>query len=105
MQELSKFVLDCCNGARIDQVVPDGTLHRFKVDRDDSKESGYYIFFQNFSNKTAQPFYAGLVGSWRSGETWNYQSQVPLSNDDKKLAKKKLEEAQRKAEQEKLRKQ
>lgn len=99
MQELIKFIVDC--GMHVDSVIADGKIHRFKASSDDSKESGYYIFFQNYSNKSGQQFYAGIVGNWRTGETWHYQSQVPFSNEDKKLAQKKIEEAQKKAEQEK----
>ncbi len=101
MLELIKFVSDC--GMSIDTVTPDGKIHRFKAERDDSKESGYYIFFENFSNKTGQTFYAGIVGNWRSGEIWHYQSAIPFTAEDRKLAQKKIEEAQRKAEQEKRR--
>lgn len=101
MLELIKFVTDCIPSVNLDRVIADGKLHRFSLDRNDTKESGYYIFFQNYSNKTGAQYYAGLVGDWRTGESFHYMSSIPFTAEDRKLAQKKIEDAQRKAEQEK----
>lgn len=100
MQELSKFISDC-GFLSPGSIVADGKMHRFSVDRDDKKESGYYIFFQNYGNRTGQQFFAGIVGSWKSGESFSYTSSIPYSKEDRAIAAKKVAEAQRKAEAEK----
>ncbi len=99
MQELITFAINC--GFNPQSVTPDGALHRFKLDQADTKESGYYIFFQNFAAETGQTFYAGIIGSWR-GEEFHYNSPIKMSKPDRELAKKRMAEASKKAAAQKL---
>lgn len=100
MRELQAFVSSCGYSTEINA---DGNLHRFKTDSKDHKESGWYIFFQNHSTKTGEPYYVGMIGSWRTGDEYSYQSQKPIGKEDKDLIRKKIEAAQRKINAEKAR--
>jgi putative DNA primase/helicase len=101
--ELSNFISQC--GYPIQDIIPDGALHRFKTDSKDSKESGWYIFFQNHMTKSGQPYFVGLLGNWRTGEKYEYQTQAPLAKEDRDLVRRRIESAKRKVEEEKQKKQ
>lgn len=98
MQELVQFAEKC--NYNLDTIVPDGNIHRFKVDS--NKENGYYIFFQNYIQSSGQQYFVGLIGDWKSGEEYSYQSQTKMGKQDKELAKKQMKASQAEAERIKL---
>ncbi len=78
-------------------VVPDGKLHRFKVDQDDHKESGFYTAYENHSIKTGQPYYVMVYGSWRSGESQTFCTfSGVMTKEDRKVMQKKTDELKKK---------
>lgn len=48
-------------------LIPDGKIHRFKMDASDSKESGWYRGYRNVS-QSGEDFFVFIYGSWRSSE-------------------------------------
>lgn len=101
MQELYNFFNSC--GFSVSEITPDGKMHRFKIDGNDSKNSGWYIFFQNHSTRNGLNYFVGIVGNWKTGDQFDYQSNIALGREDKDLIKKKIAQAKRKAENEKKR--
>lgn len=86
------------NGFEIDSVVLDGRIHR----SGDKKKSNWYIGFQNHARSTGQVFQVVLYGSWKTNEIYTYKTDdVDYSPEDRAFIKKKIEEAQKKAEKEK----
>lgn len=82
------------DGYSVDDVTPDGKIHRFQIDSQDQKKSGFYIAYQNFSSRSGEAFYVIVYGDWRGNEPKTYCSlKGALSPEDKKLIKKKLDEA------------
>ena len=90
-------------GYQIRNITPDGKIHRFKTDTKDKKNSGYYICFQNQS-QTAKEFYVCVYGSWKDTQAHTFCSLAAneMQKDDRALIKKKIEEAKKKAEAEKI---
>jgi putative DNA primase/helicase len=95
------------NGFNVNEVVLDGKIHRFKHDASDKKESAWYCGFQNYTRAGGEQFHVVKYGSWKSSDTYQYQSDVKYSPEDHKSIKdqiakaKKAAEAVRKIEQEK----
>ncbi|AFC22543.1 putative primase [Bdellovibrio phage phi1422] len=88
-------------GYGVDEVIPDGNLHRFKVDHKDSKKSGFYTAYRNFSVKTGEDFFVIVYGSWRDSESKTFCTLAgKLSKEDRQTVNKRIEEAKRKAEKE-----
>lgn len=83
-----------------DSLELDGKIHRFKDGKDDHKNSGWYVGFQNHTRKSGELFYVVVYGSYRHYETYKYQSNVTLSADDKKSIKEQLKKAQAQSEKE-----
>ncbi len=84
-------------GYCVDSVIPDGKVHRFSLDQNDKKSSGFYIAYRNFSSKTGEEFYIVVYGSWRSSETKTYCSLVgTMSKEDKKLVNAQIQALQKK---------
>ena len=90
-------------GYQVKEIIPDGKIHRFKTDTKDKKNSGYYICFQNQS-QTAKEFYVCVYGSWKDTQAHTFCSLAAneMQKDDRALIKKKIEEAKKKAEAEKI---
>lgn len=98
LQELQKA------GYQVDQVIPDGKWHRFKIDPKDDKKSGYYKAFSHFAQKTNQPYYIMIYGSWRDGnpEVYNTMAGINLDRHEKARIQEQLRKAQRELHLEKL---
>ena len=78
------------------QLILDGKIHRFGGTR----KSLWYIAFSNFT-RLGQEFQVGQFGSWSTGETFNWQSNVEMTPDDRDFIKKKMAEASRRAQEDK----
>jgi len=63
----------------------DGKIKRFKLNKDDHKNSGFYCAFQNFSTKGGELYYTGTIGDWKSGESHNFCTLKTLYSYDKKM--------------------
>ena len=72
----------------------DGKIHRFAVDQSDSKNSGWYIGYQNFT-RGGEDFQVVIYGNYRLGETYTYKTDRKYSADDRKFIKEKLVSAQK----------
>lgn len=94
------------HGYEVSDIIPDGKLHRFKLDSSDDKNSGWYVCHRNFSPKTGQEFFVLLFGDWRSCEFKKHCTLgEKLSPEESRLADKQIKDAQRKFEKEKKDKQ
>jgi putative DNA primase/helicase len=83
--------------------VLDGKVHRF--DRR-GHNNAWQVGWQLFGSKSGEPFYICIFGDWKTGEKYEYKSEgKKLSRDDSAAIKKRLEEAQKKTEEERLLKQ
>ena len=51
-------------GFNLQEFTPNGKIHRFKIDHDDHKNSGYYVGFQNCFN--GEYSYFVKYGSWKT---------------------------------------
>ncbi len=80
------------------ELILDGKIHRFG----DKKKSNWFIGFSNYARATGQPLVIVQYGSWKTGETYTYNSNADFTAEDKKFLKLKIDEAKRKADQEKL---
>lgn len=84
------------SGYEVDQVIPDGKIKRFKLDRTDDKKSGFYVAYRNFSQRTGEEFYVMVYGSWRGEETQTYCSlKTTMSREDKTAVNRQIEECKR----------
>lgn len=89
------------NGFDVQSVTCDTKVHRFKVDKKDHKESGWYCAFQNHVQRTGETFYVAVFGSWRDDKVHKFQSNVSnLSAEDKVAIKRQIDGARKKAEAE-----
>lgn len=102
-----KNILDHMSANLLDpgELTLDGKVHRFHVDSKDSKKSGWFIGFRNFSSTTAAEFYVVRYGNFQTGDVFQYQSEnidkADLQEVKKKIAlAKKKEEELRNEEQE-----
>lgn len=61
-----------------DEIIPDGSIHRFSTRDQPQDKAGYYCFFDH-----GDGFQAGFFGDWRSGhfETWHNHNGEKLSPD------------------------
>jgi putative DNA primase/helicase len=55
------------DGYRISDFVPDGKFHRFQLDQNDHRKSGFYVAYRNFVQTTGEEYYFVVYGSWRDG--------------------------------------
>lgn len=54
-------------GFELPSFTPTGAVIRFQDGADDKKEAGWYVCFENHTNK-GEVFYAGKIGSWKRDE-------------------------------------
>lgn len=76
----------------------DGKVHRFGK----GSKPNWLIGFQNFS-RSGEMFHVVQFGSWSTGETHTYHSDIKLTADDSSFLKKKINEAKIKEAEEKER--
>lgn len=76
----------------------DGKVHRFGK----GSKPNWLIGFQNFS-RSGEMFHVVQYGSWATGETHTYHSDIKLTADDSAFMKKKISEAKIKEAEEKAR--
>jgi putative DNA primase/helicase len=82
------------------QITLDGKIHRFKVSKEDSKNSGWYLGFQNHTVKSGETFQVVVFGNYRTGETFNYKTgSVKYSAADNAIIAKQMSEAKKKQEE------
>lgn len=87
------------NGFEIDSLALDGKIHRFG----DKKKSNWYVGFRNYTRQGGEPFVVVKYGSWKTGDVFLYQSNADYSAEDKASIKKQIDDAKKKAEEERLR--
>ena len=86
------------HGLNPGQFPMDGKVFRFNVDNKDKKKSGWVVGFQNHSN-SGETFYVVRGGNFKTGETFQFQSDdKEFDKYDRERIKKQIEEAKRKAE-------
>lgn len=68
----------------------DGKVHRFDHI---GKKDGWYIGFQNFSNKDGSPFYIVKFGSWKSSEDYEFKSARKYTKEEKKQLDQQIKKA------------
>lgn len=77
-------------------IIADGKIHRFKVDKNDSKNSGWYVCHQNHARSSGELFYVCVFGNYRINESWTVQSNTArLTADDKKTIKEQIAKAKK----------
>lgn len=84
------------------QIVCDGKIHRFKVDSKDTKKSGWYLAFQNYTRKSGELFYVVMFGNYQDSDSpWKYQSDnVKFTAEDRVEIKKQIARAKAVADRE-----
>lgn len=82
----------------------DGKPHRFKADQTDKKKSGWYIVYQNVLPLNNDVFYVAVFGDYRMSTKYQFQTlnQEDLTPEDKKLIKKQMDAAKKKAEEDRI---
>lgn len=76
-------------------LILDGKIHRFSVDSNDSKKSGWYLGFQNHTRKTGEIFYVVVYGNYKTGDKFTFQSNVSLKPEDKKVIEDQIKKAKK----------
>lgn len=90
------------NGLTPERIIPDGKIHKFKIDPKDSKISGWYKAYQNFSSNSGEIFYVVLYGNWREGSQYKYHSgNVKFCKEDRANMKAQIAKAKKEVETEK----
>ncbi|MFO7802531.1 MAG: AAA family ATPase [Desulfovermiculus sp.] len=76
------------------QLIPDGQLHRFPTNGNESDNAGYYALFDNGGGH-----YGGFFGCWRSGveETWKSASDDLLSEQERDQLNQRIERRRKEA--------
>lgn len=81
------------------EIIADGKIHRFNIDNDDHKKSGWYVGFSNYSRKSGELYYVCVGGNYRSGDTFTINSgTAKLSTEDRKAIKEQIETAKKQQE-------
>lgn len=81
------------------QIVLDGRIHRFKADKSDHKNSGWYVGFQNHTQLGGEIFQVVVFGNYKEGVTHQYQTEGrKYSAHDRKAIKEQIEKAKKSAE-------
>jgi putative DNA primase/helicase len=84
-------------GYPVDTFQADGKIHRFPLDHDDKKHSGWYMGHTNYRQDTGELYYFVVYGDWRSGEQKKYCSLAGKLPPSQARAHKQQMEAARKA--------
>jgi putative DNA primase/helicase len=85
------------NGLEPGDIISDGTHQRFAIDESDTKKSGWYKSYQNFTRKSGQAFFVVLYGNHRTGDEFKFVSNITLTRDDSKALKLQMEAARKEA--------
>lgn len=81
------------------QIVLDGRIHRFKADKSDTKNSGWYVGWQNHTQLGGEIFQVVVFGNYKEGVTHQYQTEGrKYSAHDRKAIKEQIEKAKKAAE-------
>lgn len=77
----------------------DGKIHRFKADSKDTKNSGWYVGFQQHSQMGGEMFQVVVFGNFREGVTHQYHTdKISYTAHDRKAIKDQIEKAKKAAE-------
>ena len=91
------------HGFMVDDVIPDGKIHRFRRNQEDKGKCAFYVCFQNVSNK-GETFYVAEFGDWREpGENKKFMTNFVQTKHDKKVIESQMKEAQTRFEMERQR--
>lgn len=94
MNEILAHLAD--NGLTPGELTLDGKIHRFQVDNKDTKKSGWYVGYSNFTRKSGENFYVVTYGNYKTGDTFKFISDgIKLSPEDKKALKEQLSKAKK----------
>lgn len=91
------------DGFPVTEFIPDGKPHRFAMDPDDKRKSGFYIAYQNFLPTSGERFFFVQYGSWRDGlenaKSFSTLRGTPTA-DDRKVIKDQTEKIKKRLEAE-----
>lgn len=90
MQQVVEYL--SLDGYEVNEVIPDGKIHRFDLNDNDYKESGWYVCFCNQKNDA--PYYHIVYGDWKTNQT---KHQSTLHKSDLTRGEEKSQKAQVKA--------
>jgi putative DNA primase/helicase len=94
MQSLSEFAATA--GFTVPHFELDGQIHRF--DRR-GKQNAWYVGWQHFGSRSGEPFTVAVIGDWKTGDRVEFKTAGKHSKEDNEIIKRKMQEAQRLAEE------
>lgn len=84
------------------EIIPDGNIHRFKIDDKDKKKSGWYRCYRNMTRKGDEFFVCVLGDNHSPDEVHIAKTNVKLEKHDKASVEEQIRKAQRAAHNQKL---
>lgn len=102
IKDIVSFAIE--NGINLPLDIPlDGKIHRFPIDKDDSKKSGWAVGFSNHTLKSGEHFEVMTFGNYRESVSFTYTTdKVTFTKEDKSHIKKQIEAAKSAAEAQRL---